>query len=1207
MQIHGERKTMPDAIDQQQQQQTRADTYRWPQKVKRYGLEAHPFLRLFVGLYENTVPWNLHPKGWDADLLNAYIRERLLPGLKPTVCTGPLDDPFGGKYYLQSIALEAALQADEHAELVALRARLGEDPDGVWAEVLRFFNKRKQVRFTEWWNFMSRVYSHEPAWMYCVLKSVFDDCGRGVRRAPDRLEERALEKMTASVRQGALVPGIGLASQYVMERMGLLCGTARYLHEGWTRIPGVSTKGPSEEGVRLLAFLGRKAGWCVASEGIGRLYLNDCDFFVMCTKDRPVVGARIGHDSLYEAAGYRNGRQDFGRDIELLRRVVFPSQQWGVGSRWAGITATHWTDADWHEALNRFPFGWEYAPGHLRRDPGLRQQVMVALVRQSALDPFWARFIPGEFSGRPEFLKAEKMAWLSHLKESPVDPSSVPSKLLNDPEIVRALESGWGCYAASHALETGEIPEQILRCETFKLHWTNGWKAALLGDPRAWSLVPGLLQESPSVREAWIEGWRQALRRSSGSWSNLPEELRELPDIKDAWTDRWKVELRKRPRASSHIPHALRDLPQVRRAWIRGWANELRALPVMECPDEIKELPIIRDALLEGWTKVLSRSLEAWNRACGESGDRPGPAKVCVNDWEAKVRSALESWRLVPAEFKELPSIQEIWLQYWEGALRNVSRAYAHVPMELRKVPRLLEACTEGVQAELRRSPERCFSSAAGLIEFPEFWAIAKVAVMDHLEKTPVHPVNVPDILLRDSETVRALQQGWQKCAASRAMNADEIPVTILVLGTFKSCWAQGWTKELLRHPGVWAQVPQELTKLPDVREARINGWEAALEIAPGRWTEVPDEIKELPHFLEVWKRCWADCLALEPKVLLGAPGFVCRDKALFARWESDMRSAFVEGHLGAQRLLLDGWTQYASLNPDGLDQVLGSVATDASFLAAWRESWMARLNAPWTRKCLGGIREQEIVNKVMEGWAKLNAPGGPNVRSVIPEGVREALESMAHDRLLRHILTHPGVGVLRWLEENPWRFQDLPQGQKDHPMIWSSCRDGWLNYLAVFPVFDAVLPAAFSSDTKIKAALKRGVAAKAAFEARIQAEERARFLEATMAQPGISDEQVPAVFAENDELRRVRLRHWRKVMRNEPMKFPLVPGSLRQEAKLLSNFREALGPQIRSNPLLWETLPDAIRADECLQRVHRIATRGRAEPVARPVIVQAA
>jgi hypothetical protein len=89
-----------------------------------------------------------------------------------------------------------------------------------------------------------------------------------------------------------------------------------------------------------------------------------------------------------------------------------------------------------------------------------------------------------------------------------------------------------------------------------------------------------------------------------------------------------------------------------------------------------------------------------------------------------------------------------------------------------------------------------------------------------------------------------------------------------------------------------------------------------------------------------------------------------------------------------------------------------------------------------------------------------------------------------------------------------------------------------------------------------------------------------------------MSDEELPPAFAANAVIRKARARHWRGVMKENPRAFPRVPESLRSDAKLLANLRAALGSEIRSNPLIWETLHEVIRADECLQRVHRIATR---------------
>ncbi|MEI7776453.1 MAG: hypothetical protein WCK17_16945, partial [Verrucomicrobiota bacterium] len=546
---------------------TRADVYRWPQKVKRYGLDLHPFLRLFVGLYENTVPWNKHAKGWSADLLNEYIRETLLPALEPTDCAGSCDEPFGAKYYLKNVALEAALQGDEHAELVALRSRVASDPDGVKAAVLHFFNKRKQVRFREWWDVMQKQYPDNPAWIYCVLKSVFDDCGRGVRRAPDRVEPRALHALAVAVQQGKLVPGAGLVSLYVMERMRLLTGTARYLHHGWTRIPGISTGAPTKEGVSLLAFLGRKAGWCVASEGVGRSYLSRCDFFILCDRDTPVVGARIGHDGIYEAAGYRNGPQHHRRDIELLCRVVFPNRK-GFHSYYADGDMESWTDTHWIEALKRFPFGWEHAPVHLRKDPALKNEVFAALLRQSAMDPFWACHIPLEFYGRPELADIERISWLSHLENVPVQPSTVPSVLFSDPDMVKALEKGWEKFAQANPLYAEQIPEQIFQKETFKRHWAKGWRKELLRCASTWERVPRTLKAISNVQKSWINGWIMALRRSVDQWRRIPEELANLPDVKEARITGWVLVLQHSTQRWTGVPQELKEQPRVRAAWL---------------------------------------------------------------------------------------------------------------------------------------------------------------------------------------------------------------------------------------------------------------------------------------------------------------------------------------------------------------------------------------------------------------------------------------------------------------------------------------------------------------------------------------------------------------------------------------------------------------------------------------------------------------
>jgi hypothetical protein len=181
---------------------------------------------------------------------------------------------------------------------------------------------------------------------------------------------------------------------------------------------------------------------------------------------------------------------------------------------------------------------------------------------------------------------------------------------------------------------------------------------------------------------------------------------------------------------------------------------------------------------------------------------------------------------------------------------------------------------------------------------------------------------------------------------------------------------------------------------------------------------------------------------------------------------------------------------------------------------------------------------------------------------------------------------------ALNWLEKNPWQFKYLPQEQQHNQFIWHSCKIGWIYYLQQFPRFADVLPNAFSDEETVKAILTNNLAAQFAFEAEERANKFAEQVAKLKVFPGMSDEELPPAFAANAEIRKARERYWRGIMKENPRAFPRVPESLRSDAKLLANLRAALGSEIRSNPLIWETLHEVIRADECLQRVHRIATR---------------
>jgi hypothetical protein len=57
-------------------------------------------------------------------------------------------------------------------------------------------------------------------------------------------------------------------------------------------------------------------------------------------------------------------------------------------------------------------------------------------------------------------------------------------------------------------------------------------------------------------------------------------------------------------------------------------------------------------------------------------------------------------------------------------------------------------------------------------------------------------------------------------------------------------------------------------------------------------------------------------------------------------------------------------------------------------------------------------------------------------------------------------------------------------------------------------------------------------------------------------------------------------------------MLFLEVPESLIGEEAILKVVRSHWGPLIHKNPDIFETLPERVKADEGIQRVHKIATR---------------
>jgi hypothetical protein len=179
---------------------------------------------------------------------------------------------------------------------------------------------------------------------------------------------------------------------------------------------------------------------------------------------------------------------------------------------------------------------------------------------------------------------------------------------------------------------------------------------------------------------------------------------------------------------------------------------------------------------------------------------------------------------------------------------------------------------------------------------------------------------------------------------------------------------------------------------------------------------------------------------------------------------------------------------------------------------------------------------------------------------------------------------------ALAALREQPWNFSALPADQQLHPLIHKAAVEGWVLFVTKHPFFQPQVPESLRSHPKLQTTM-----------ASLCEEEKkalaAQVLQQVKQCPGLSDMAMSDLKLPTKEkqtwkqVTALRLKHWKKQVKEDASAWEKVPKSLQQDGTLLKFMREGLGPQIRQSPALWSQLPSCYRDDPALQRVHRFAT----------------
>jgi hypothetical protein len=758
-------------------------SYRWPQKVHRYGLMKHPFLRLFVALYENKVPWNTRPQGWCAESLREYIRTHMLPTLEPVDPRLGAGKAFGAAYYIDRINLDAALQEAADPGLAKLRNIRAQNPQLAEREAIRHFNERKYATFHRWWRVMQKNYASKPEWVYCLLRRVFATSGRDSRAPVPAVRLKTVRKLAEAVTRGEVLPPVGLSGAYLLKDAELDTTSSVFHPNGWTRVAkGVDHRWESK--LKLLSYFGMRAGWCIRNVDTAFNYLRSSDFYVLCSGGSPVVAVRCTPEPsdttsgswIQEVAGISNRPVHQYPAVDLLLsalHAVFRPRQspcWPTGSQLSSL------DLDgWSRVLEVVPFAIQHAPVKVRRSAAIREKTQVSMLRYIHRDPFWIQFFYQIDEGG-KFLTDGVVSFLEPtLCRAPFPVKYCKIWIFRNARLRSAWEMGWTKHLKESVTARG-VPRRLLSLPENRQLALAAFKNDLAADGVPAPFHP-LFREEPGLFEAWRQSWIRNAERTPSEGKPLPFQLWEDRQFVAAWAECKKAAVSRDGRAPKRclgggallyavwcdlwitavkvllkkngpslrglfIPKPLRKHPGIRNAFLEAWIGHMRSSATTRgVPRRVLALPEIRPLALDAFQIDL---------ACSQ----PPPRFHAFHGDPPRFH----------AFYGEEPGLRDAWQQAWLLYVKKAPRSVQEVPSALLRDKTFfsawfgahLRACKRGETPKLtpKEVTKRSIWRALWVVYVKDI--VAKLGNANHVD-IPLEVLKLPIIQ-------RVLTKGWLVC-----------------------------------------------------------------------------------------------------------------------------------------------------------------------------------------------------------------------------------------------------------------------------------------------------------------------------------------------------------------------------------------------------------------------------------------------------------
>lgn len=599
--------------------------YKFPSKVNKFKI-TKPSLMIFIAKYENQIPW---ASGINSEItLEKCISTMLLPELY-RASELPVLKQANKSYFVESRHVNLGAYTENYAayqrlEIDQFKELLQQGGTAAKVCVADMINMRKSKAFHSWKSLMKKEYKHDPAFIYMLLRSIFDTTPYGSRRELATPDKNIIQWMYLNISRKAFDPQESLAKNYFLKKS---FGVNSKIENGWQFIP-MGSKNNSK-----LSAAAKGSGWCIEDRYMSTYYLEDHSFYILRKSGKPVVALRVNSREIHECVGIHNSIPSaYSYDIKLytdymkLTFVDLFDQ-----SHLSGLSYDNFSSDWWEQRVTLWPGSYFKMDAHLKGK--FEKPVLENFIQ-------YLEYIPLEKLKSDFELDLNFEELVKALTISPQLFERINTLIESEPnkEVIKlACIAGWLVKIENGELTLWEhknLPLFVKESEGYhqlleKQISTQLYKE-LYKVPKTFFSRSNRLNVEDLLVYSEFESYEVTLKRTTSIILNIessdfsdyifPDYLQNRSDFQKLRTDAWKEAIAERPSFRLALPHDLSILPEF--GFDDSMVDSLKLQKAVDTiskkpwyldskskiPKNIRHREVALKAYIKGWQHIISKN-----------------------------------------------------------------------------------------------------------------------------------------------------------------------------------------------------------------------------------------------------------------------------------------------------------------------------------------------------------------------------------------------------------------------------------------------------------------------------------------------------------------------------------------------------------------------------------------------------------------------